>query len=134
MSRYTSPVLDLVYFIFTSTDKQLRTENYENLLRTYYKHMSEHLTRLGSNPETVFTFNDLLGQLRRFGQYGLIMSTMLIPMVTTETKDIPDMDEFSEKISRGEEIEGMMGVTEVSPAYKTRMSDVIRDIVRLGYY
>lgn len=99
----------------------------------YYKHLSEHLTRLGSNPEKLFKFSDLLDQLKRFGQYGLIMSTMLIPMVTTETKDIPDMNELSEQMQRGEAIDGFMG-KQVNVAYKGRMSDVIRDCVRLGYY
>lgn len=133
MSRYTTPVLDIVYFIFTSTDKQLRTEQYENLIRIYYEHLSQHLTRLGSNPEKLFTFNDLLDQLKRFGRYGLVMATMLIPMVTTETKDIPNMDELSEQIHRGDTFDGTM-IKEVNIAYKDRMSDVIRDTLSLGYY
>lgn len=105
--------MDIVYFIFTSTDKQLRAEHYKNLIRIYYKHLSQHLTRLGSNPEKLFTFNDLLDQLKRFGHYGLLMSTMLMPMITAKA---------------------VLDPKELNIVYKNRMSDIIRDVVRLGYY
>lgn len=127
-------MLDIVFFIFSATDKQLRAENYDNLIRIYYKHLSQHLTRLGSNPEKLFTFKDLLDQLKKFGQYGLISASMVLHLMTTKTEDNPDMDEIAERIKRGEIVDGYMGVKEANSAYKSRMSDVIRDVVRLGYY
>lgn len=97
-------------------------------------HLSQHLTRLGSNPEKVFTFNDLLDQFKKFGKYGLIMASMMIPFTTTDTKDIPNMDELSEQIHRGDPVDCFMGMKESNITYKSRMSDVIRDIMDLGYY
>lgn len=45
MSRYASPVIDLIYFIFTSTTKQMRDIHYEYLLKTYHDQLSAHIRR-----------------------------------------------------------------------------------------
>lgn len=133
LARFGSPALDVLYFLFTSTDKGLRTEHYDNLIRIYYKHLSAHLTRLGSNPDKIFTLNDLLDQLRKFGKFGLCMTAMVIPMISAESKDIPDLDKVAENLNEGTEFEGF-DKNQKNMIYKTRMSDVIRDIIRLGYY
>lgn len=96
--------------------------------------MSQHLLRLGSNPDKLFTYNDLLGQLKKFGQFGLITASMVLPLLTVAIENKPDMDEIAEKVKRGEAIDCYMDIRDSNTAYKSRMSDVIRDIVRLGYY
>lgn len=133
LSRFTSPALDVLYFLFTSTDKGLRSEHYNNLIRIYYKNLSEHLTRLGSNPDKIFTFNNLLGQLKKFGKFGICMPAMVLPMTSAESKDIPDLDKIADDMKDGKEFEGF-DQNQNNTIYKTRMSDVIRDIIRLGYY
>lgn len=45
LSRYASPVLDLVYYIFISTTRELRGRHYNNYLKTYYGSLSSHLIR-----------------------------------------------------------------------------------------
>lgn len=44
--RYGSPVLDLMYYIFSSTTRELRGRNYNVYLKTYYESLSSALSRL----------------------------------------------------------------------------------------
>lgn len=45
MSRYASPALDIIYFIFVSTTRELRGHNYNIYLKTYHESLSNHLIR-----------------------------------------------------------------------------------------
>lgn len=45
IARYASPVLDVLYYIFLSTTKELRGRNYNIYLKTYYDSLSCHLER-----------------------------------------------------------------------------------------
>lgn len=45
LSRYASPIVDLMYFIFLTTTRELRGRNYNVYLNTYYECLSNHLTR-----------------------------------------------------------------------------------------
>lgn len=45
MSRYSSPVLDILYHIFLNTTRELRRQNYNMYLNTYYDSLSNHLER-----------------------------------------------------------------------------------------
>lgn len=43
--RYASPVLDLVFYIFCNTVKELRDQHYESFLKVYHESLSKHLKR-----------------------------------------------------------------------------------------
>lgn len=45
MSRHSSPIIDIVYFIFSSTTKELRDSHYENFLQVYHENLSTHMRR-----------------------------------------------------------------------------------------
>lgn len=45
MSRYASPALDITYYIFVSTTRELRRHNYNVYLKTYHESLSNHLIR-----------------------------------------------------------------------------------------
>lgn len=47
MSRYASPALDLTYYIFICTTRELRGRNYNIYLKTYHESLSNHLIRYG---------------------------------------------------------------------------------------
>lgn len=44
-SRYTSPVIDLCYFIFCCTTKELRDAHYEEFQKVYYENLCTHIHR-----------------------------------------------------------------------------------------
>lgn len=45
LCRYASPALDILYYIFCSTTKELRGRNYNVYLKTYHESLSNHLLR-----------------------------------------------------------------------------------------
>lgn len=44
-TRYSSPVLDIVFFMFCCTTKELRDIHYDNFLRAYHESLSSHIRR-----------------------------------------------------------------------------------------
>ncbi|XP_058819927.1 uncharacterized protein LOC131682462 [Topomyia yanbarensis] len=81
--RYTSPVVDLMYFIFIASSKAFRDRHYEHLLDFYHRNLSDHIRRLGSDPERLFPRTALDQQLLRFGRAGLIMAAICLPIIAT---------------------------------------------------
>lgn len=45
LSRVTSPIIDIVYFMFACTTKELRDAHYDDFLNTYHKSLSAHIKR-----------------------------------------------------------------------------------------
>lgn len=136
ISRYSSPALDLVYFLFSSTDKPLRDGYYTEVLQLYHKSLSTNLTKMGSDAGKLFSFDDLQGQLKEFGRYALIIAPMLLNIITTKPDDIPDLDNLAEEYKDKTIEESMKAFMNDSAVdkFNVRMRDVVQDILRLGYY
>lgn len=78
--------------------------------------------------------------MSKFGKFGLYISTIVLPIFTTDVNDIPDMDEMSEKLVKsrnaGEEIDPSVTnytSSKTYDAYSERMMDVCVDMYNLGY-
>lgn len=138
LGRYSSPVLDISYFMFSSTDRQLREKHFDKLIKTYHNSLSNTIKKLGSDPEKLFSFNDLLGELKRYGRFGLILAPILLQIITSNPDDIPDMDEFAENMANNKTTvdESMATFASVSSleVYNQRVRDVVKDGMLLGYY
>ncbi|XP_053670921.1 uncharacterized protein LOC128721219 [Anopheles nili] len=139
LSRYASPVLDLVYFIFNCTDEELRSHGYHRLLSIYYNSLGAHLRNLGGDVERQFPRSAFREQLKQFGRYGLLMSMMVLPIICTPNDELPDTDTAMEglmkDITTGDSgVEFIYGTTEKAAIrYRKRMAGCIRDSIRLGY-
>uniref|UniRef100_A0A182K9B0 CHK kinase-like domain-containing protein n=1 Tax=Anopheles christyi TaxID=43041 RepID=A0A182K9B0_9DIPT len=139
LSRYGSPVLDLVYFIFNCTDEELRAHGYQRLLSIYYHSLSEHLHNLGGDVERQYPRSAFRDQLKKFGRYGLMMSMMVLPIICTPNDELPDTDKamegFMNELNDGKtDVQLSYGTTEKAAIrYQKRMSGCIRDTIRYGY-
>lgn len=138
ISRYASPVLDLVYFLFTATDKETRDNHYERLLKLYHDSLSNILIQFVESSENVFSFDKFKEEMKRFGRYGLLMSICLLSFVTISPEDLPDMDEAMEDWMRNDSDEQknvlMQVAEENSKRMQPRIRDIILDIDRYGYF
>lgn len=134
--RYASPVLDLMYYIFTATTKAFRDLHYEHLMNIYHESVSNFLRKLGSDPEQLFPRKALNDQLHRYGRFGLLMSVMLLPIITTKSEDVPDLEGIADKLENGidfaQEVQSFRS-TDTEEMYKELMAGCCRDMVRLGY-
>lgn len=132
MIRYVSPAIDLCNNIFTSTDKALRDKEYLNLLKHYHNSLSRTIRLLGSDPEKLFTFDNLLDEMKKCGTYALLVAPMHIHIAAVGESEKVDMNE-----SRDEK-DGPHSTKELSvnveEEYERKLNDVIGDIVDLGYF
>lgn len=133
MCRYVSPAIDLLGYIFTCTDKALRTREFKHLLETYHKSLSRTINLLGSNADKLFTMDDLTAEMELCGKYALLLGPVLIPISLADSSQITNLDEMCEKTVENDEF-----ITDLNDAaqseYGQRLSDVIDDIIALGYY
>lgn len=133
---YGSPAIDILYNIFSSTDKALRDKEYTNLIKLYHESLSKTVKLLGSDPDELFTLENLLSELKRFGVYALLMSPMLLQVSLAHSNEISNMDEMFDKVAEGESKINL--VTELSSEgqseYHRRLNEVFEDVIQLGYY
>lgn len=85
--------------------------------------------RLGSDPMQLFPYEALQAQLQQFGKYGLIMFTLLLPMLISTAEATPDLDEITEKLQHNPSQLFKPDAT----LFNKRMRDVVVDMDRLGY-
>lgn len=134
-------MLDIVYFIFGSTDKAFRDEHFDEIIKIYHASFTKFLKRLGEDAEQLFPFEELQKQLKRFGRFGMPMALMLLPITTTQSKDLPDFDklpEIMEELKKGDQMndaakEFMAKSMENAKRVGGRTREVAIDMVRLGY-
>ncbi|KAK4884224.1 hypothetical protein RN001_000495 [Aquatica leii] len=131
ISRYGSPVLDLSQFLFTCTDKSLRDQHYEDLIKAYYKSLCNFLQQLGSDPNTLFPEEVLQQHLRKFSVFGLIMAMQ----VTWLTLNVPKDDFYDIDAATTGDIDKVVDNFNKpnTEKYNLRIRDIILDYFKFGY-
>ncbi|KAF5285449.1 hypothetical protein FQR65_LT02289 [Abscondita terminalis] len=130
LSHYGSPALDLAYFIFSCTEKELRDKYYAILIEEYYSMFSKTLTKMGGNPQQQFSFQTLQEHLKKYSVFGLYAALMSLLAINNENSEMSDVGDISEA---GDLVDRIKKNTEDEYLYNKRMKDVILDIERLGY-
>lgn len=95
-----------------------------------------YLFRLGSDPQKLFPYEALLEQCRKFGAYAAFVSTMLMPMLWSDRDSIPDIDSVVENIGSEDALKNdvfSIGSVETKRFYNKKVTDMIDDMIRLGY-
>lgn len=76
----------------------------------------------------------MLEHLRKFGKFGLIMATMLLPLITSEEGAAPNLDDLANKIQENGEMDENVFITDnTKDELNKRLRDVVVDMVRLNY-
>lgn len=86
------------------------------------------------DPDKLFPYDALLDQLRKFGKFGLVMSSIFLPLMCGEEGGNPDMNELAESMQDGKVLEADVFVAEDAKAkLNRRLRDVVADMVNFGY-
>lgn len=94
-----------------------------------------HYSRLGSDPSKVFSYTAFQEQLQKYGKFGFIMAVMVLPVFTLEKEDVPNLDDVSERLQKGEGFdEKAFHSQKTDMVYSKRMRDVIFDMEKYGYF
>lgn len=126
LSAIGSPALDLSYFLFTCTDKELRDAYYDEFMTEYYASLCIFLRQLGSDPEDLFPFDAFLDQMKRFSVYGVVMTQMVLYLMMSDSDEVVKVGENMDATPFDVEIRNI-------GKYKERITGVFKDVVRLGY-
>lgn len=135
--RYSSPVLDLLYYMFSATDKELRDKEYHNLLHIYHSALTDIVKKLGSNPEKLFSYDDLQAQMKKFGKFSMLMTPVLIQVMMANAEDISNMDDLSQEMDKkGENVGIVKAFTceKTKKAYQKRIRETITDVLKYELY
>lgn len=89
---------------------------------------------MGSDPSKLFPWELMLEHFHKFAKFGLVLSIMLLPMITTEQGNGVNLDELAEDVEKGKHFEDNVFISEKSRnKFNERMRDVFIDMVRLEY-
>lgn len=128
LARYASPATDLIHNLFTSTDKQLRDNEFDNLLKLYYDTLSKTVRLLGSVPEELFTFESLQDELKKCGNLALILAPLVIQYSQIDPSEITNVHEAC----------GQTSITDLNKAtrenYERRVNDLLEEMFKKEYY
>lgn len=138
ISRCCSPVLDLVHFIFSCTDGDLRANHYDELFEIYYQSLKTLLDRLGGDAEKQFPFEALQKHLNQFGKYGIILASQVIPGSSVKSEDLPKRDLIAENTETEnpdtfKDFLQFLNIANSTPATKSRMRAALMDAIHYGY-
>lgn len=138
VSSVQSPALDLANFVFASTDRQMRAQHLDALLRLYYDELTHVAKVCGTDAAAVFSYGDLMDQMREFGGDTLAHLQCVLPFLVTppeETNSLADlMDNMVNADNADANKRTIAPLNEASEiVYRERLTDVIADFRRLGW-
>lgn len=104
LTRCASPVLDISFFIYACTMKPLRDSHYEYLLKYYYELLAKQIRELGSEPETLYSWNTFMEEVKNYSFFGLAFSFESIPFIILDPEDAFNMEMKGDKKLNIEEV------------------------------
>jgi len=135
VARIGSPALDLNYFLFSSTSRDLRKEHLHQFFLEYYAQFASAMAAGGVSMK--FTFDELKEEYRAKHAFGLVMGMMVIPATLIAKEDAIEFD-----LKEGEDFEEKMKEWSVifkksikqSESYKPRYVGMVEDIAEAGFF
>lgn len=130
LTKYGSPALDFLHFMFLSTDESFRRNHYDNMLQTYHNALLGHLERLGSENATErFPLTSLMRLLKTQAKYAVTLAVLHIPMTIFKAGE----EATGQEDGNDKENNGSRTSETVDAKYHNRMNGFLKDVFRLGY-
>ncbi|XP_030372303.1 uncharacterized protein LOC115622497 [Scaptodrosophila lebanonensis] len=138
--RRTSPVFDILHFIYTSTRRQLRDVHTDTLLAAYAENLARELdqqlrhtsaSHQLNNLHETFSLQRLSAEYVRHVHYGLAICMWILPAVTFDPDNIPNLDVISElNLNGAKEIKCTQKLTQ---EYHVRIRELVLEFYEHGY-
>ncbi|KFB42640.1 AGAP002181-PA-like protein [Anopheles sinensis] len=142
--RCTTPVIDILHLLFTSTGHEVRQRHTGDLLlhyqRSLFDALDEHLCvledqklagKLQRGFEELFAYGRLRAEYDRCLPYGLGIAMWLLPAVTFNPNQILDLDEVTINDFKTNNHEKKIAQM-VSVDYHKRMRDIALELYEQG--
>ncbi|XP_063363838.1 uncharacterized protein LOC134652606 [Cydia amplana] len=97
LSRYASPVSDISYFLYMSTERELLSQHYETLINVYYGTLAGVLRECNLKIEQVYPETIFRQHLTEYSVLGLIEALVSMKIITADNDDAMKMTEMRYK-------------------------------------
>jgi Ecdysteroid kinase-like family len=128
MCFYTSPGIDLNYFLNTSPTQEVRMTRRPDLIATYYEALHDHLTALSY--QAIPTFDQIEAEVQRKEFYGFIASFAVLPIVLMEKQS--DKGSGMDAFLNEESSNSMRDICYGSKKYQEAMKYNLKRFAELG--
>lgn len=133
--RYTSPVIDILHFLYTSTERAVRELYMDRMIDVYVESLYATMQRFDVHDEYVQNIDELnamiRSELRDKALYGLGICMWLLPAVTFSPDNIIDLDTITIDDFQSDNQEKTMTQMQ-TPEYHMRMRDTVVEFYRKG--
>lgn len=103
LARFSSPVLDLQYFLCTSTNEEVRFRQRDHLLSEYHAEFRDTLEILDLDPDQ-YTLEQLKEEFEEKEEYGLLVICFTLWAMLASSSHVPDFSQMTEEELIGNEI------------------------------
>ncbi|XP_077291150.1 uncharacterized protein LOC143914722 [Arctopsyche grandis] len=124
--RLASPITDIAYMMFSSTDEQMRSDCYVRSLGQYYEALDRNITTMGCKIAECYPREVFEDQIKSTMPFGLITSMMLLPITLCERDNTPKTDLTLENYNE-EMLDNLL-----SKSCRDRINGIARDFVSYG--
>lgn len=99
MSYYGSPILDISYLLFVSSNSEITTDQFDRLLSQYFDELIEMMTKL--NVSKIPNKKHLQTDFRERGCYGAFFSLFSVPMRMLNNATNDEIKKFLNESTEG---------------------------------
>lgn len=103
ISRHSSPVTDIAYMIYCSTDKSLRDKFGLKIFDIYYDALALQLQYFGCNIEKCYPRDIFKNHIDNILPFGLLMGMCVVPIILSEKGSEVDLSDIADYNNKGEE-------------------------------
>jgi len=96
LARFSSPVLDLQYFLCTSTNDEVRFRQRDHLLSEYHAEFRDTLEVLDLDPDQ-YTLEQLKEEFEEKEEYGLLVVCSALWAMLASSSHVPDFSQLTEE-------------------------------------
>ncbi|XP_060803442.1 uncharacterized protein LOC106140731 isoform X2 [Amyelois transitella] len=130
ISRFASPVTDLSYFLYMSTDEELLENHYERLINLYYKTLSAVLRQCNVNVNEIYPEDIFQEHLKKYSVLGLIEALISMKIITAESEDAIEMAKMRYDIVKELACDSE---SQNESLFVKRVNGVVNDFFKRGY-
>lgn len=130
MSFWGNPLLDVIYFLFSSLQHNILVEKFEDLFKHYCDELVKASTLLGLG-EKAPTFAQLSDQLKKCGHYASMILTEIVPIVVMERHSDANIGSFMD--SDSEAARNLQDKMYHNPKYQEILKALLPFMNKMGF-
>lgn len=130
-AKLHSPALDVLSYLFLSTDKPFRDQHMDTFLCEYHDALCTAVQRLGSDPQRLYTWNAFRADLREFGVFAVLMAPFMLQVSTAAADDVRRNEEA---LAAGSTDTNLFYCASTTDVYAERIRGVLQTADECEYF